>query len=106
MGEIKIEELMIRLGKAAVAAASALALVATATKDEALTRAAAAIRARRGEILEANARDMAAARAAQLGGPLLDRLRLDETRVEAIARSIEEIIGLADPVGTIVAEWD
>jgi glutamate-5-semialdehyde dehydrogenase len=102
-----IAELMTRLGKAAVAAASALAVAATGTKNEALTRAAATIRARRAEILEANARDMAAAAgAAQLSGPLLDRLRLDEKRVEAIARSIEEIVELADPVGTVVAEWD
>jgi glutamate-5-semialdehyde dehydrogenase len=100
-----ISELMTRLGKAAVAAASALAVVSTETKNEALTRAAA-IRARRSEILEANARDMAAAEDASLGGPLLDRLRLDEKRVEAIARSIEEIVELPDPVGTVAAEWD
>src|SRR6201996_1991268 len=101
-----MSELMTRLGKSAVAAATALAVVATETKNEALTRAAAAIRARRSEILEANARDMAAAQDASLGGPLLDRLRLDEKRVEAIARSIEEIVELPDPVGTVAAEWD
>jgi len=102
----EIAGLMARLGQAAVAAASVLAVTSTGTKNEALTRAAAAIRARRGEILEANARDMAAASVAQLGGPLLDRLRLDEKRVEAIARSIEEIVTLADPVGTVAAQWD
>jgi glutamate-5-semialdehyde dehydrogenase len=101
-----IGELMMRLGKASVAASSALAVVATGTKNEALIRAAAAIRVRRAEILEANVRDMAAAEDAQLGGPMLDRLRLDEKRVEAIARSIEEIIELPDPIGTIVTEWD
>jgi glutamate-5-semialdehyde dehydrogenase len=97
---------MMRLGKASVAASSALAIVATGTKNEALIRAAAAVRVRRAEILEANVRDMAAAEDAQLGGPMLDRLRLDEKRVEAIARSIEEIIELPDPIGTIVTEWD
>jgi glutamate-5-semialdehyde dehydrogenase len=101
-----ISELMTRLGKAAVTAASALAVASTSTKNEALTRTAMAIRARRAEILEANARDMAAAQQAALGGPLLDRLRLDEKRVEAIARSVEEIVALTDPVGTIVTEWD
>jgi glutamate-5-semialdehyde dehydrogenase len=101
-----ISELMTGLGKAAVAAAAALAVAATATKNEALTRAAAAIRTRRSEILEANVRDMAAAESASLGGPLLDRLRLDAKRVEAIARSIEEIVELPDPVGTVAAEWD
>jgi len=97
---------MTRLGIAAVAAASALAVVGTETKNEALTRAARAIRVRRAEILEANVRDMAAAEDARLGGPMLDRLRLDEKRVEAIARSIEEIVELPDPIGTIVTEWD
>jgi glutamate-5-semialdehyde dehydrogenase len=106
MSAPEISELMTRLGKAAVTAASALAVASTGTKNEALTRAATAIRARRGEILEANARDMAVAQQAALGGPLLDRLRLDEKRVEAIARSVEEIVALTDPVGTIVTEWD
>jgi glutamate-5-semialdehyde dehydrogenase len=106
MSSSDIAELMRGLGRAAVTAASALGLAATRTKDEALTRAAAAIRARRAEILEANDRDMLAATTAQLGAPLLDRLRLDGKRVEAIARSIEEIVALADPVGTVAAEWD
>src|SRR3569833_2767109 len=106
MSSEEISDLMTRLGKAAVAAASALATSATETKNAALPRAAAAIRARRSEILEANARDMAAAEVASLGGPMLDRLRLDEKRVEAIARSIEEIVELPDPVGTVAAVWD
>jgi glutamate-5-semialdehyde dehydrogenase len=106
MSTTDIAELMNRLGKAAVTAASALARASTGTKNEALTRAAAAIRARCSEILAANAQDMSAATAAQLGGPLLDRLRLDAKRVEGIARSIEEIVALADPVGVVAAEWD
>jgi glutamate-5-semialdehyde dehydrogenase len=101
-----ISELMRGLGKAAVSAASVLAVTLTKTKNEALAAAAAAIRKRRAEILDANDRDMTAATTAQLGAPLLDRLRLDQKRVEAIARSIEDIAALADPVGTIAAEWD
>jgi glutamate-5-semialdehyde dehydrogenase len=101
-----ISELMRGLGKAAVSAASVLAVTLTRTKNEALAGAAAAVRARRAEILDANDRDMTAATAAQLGAPLLDRLRLDEKRVEAIARSIEDIAALPDPVGTVAAEWD
>ncbi len=104
--ELPIAELMTRLGKAAVSAASVLALTAAETKNRALRGAAAAIRARCAQILEANERDMAAATAAALGAPLLDRLRLDEKRVEAIARSIEDIVALPDPVGTVAAEWD
>lgn len=106
MSSETLAELMTRLGKAAVSAASALAVASTESKNVALHAAAAAVRARRTDILEANARDMAAATAAALGGPMLDRLRLDEKRVEAIARSIEDIAALADPVGTVAAEWD
>lgn len=101
-----VGDLMERLGKAAVTAASVLALTDTNTKNLALTGAAGAIRGRSAEILAANERDMTAARAAKLGGPLLDRLRLDEKRVEGIARSVEDVVALPDPVGTVVAEWD
>ena len=101
-----IAQLMTRLGEAAVRSASSLADVSPRVKDQALTGAAAAVRARGTEILEANDRDMTLARAADLSAPLLDRLRLDAKRVEAIARSIEEIVELPDPVGTIAAEWD
>src|SRR3981189_1056959 len=106
MSTTDIAELMTRLGKAAVAAASGWAGASPGTKKEGLPRAAAAIRARRSEILEANAQDVTAATAAELGGPLLDRLRLDAERVEGIARSVEEIVALEDPVGTVAAEWD
>ena len=106
MSSADIAELMARLGKAAVSAASVLAITSTETKDHALRRAAAAIRARRAEILDANNRDMAEASSAEMGGALLDRLRLDEKRVEAIACSLEAIVALPDPVGTIAAEWD
>jgi len=97
---------MERLGKAAVGAATLLALADTRTKNEALGSAAAAIRARATQILGANGLDMADARAARLGAPLLDRLRLDDKRIEAMARSIEDVIALPDPVGTVVAEWE
>lgn len=101
-----IGELMERLGKAAVEAASVLAAADTATKNAALAAAAGAIRAHREEILAANERDLTAARAGKLSGAMLDRLRLDEKRVESIARSVEEVIGLPDPIGTVAAEWD
>jgi glutamate-5-semialdehyde dehydrogenase len=102
----EVGELMEGLGKAAVAAAAVLALAGTSQKSTALSVAAGAVRARRDDILVANERDMAAARAAKLSGALLDRLRLDEKRVEGIARSIEDVVALADPVGTVAAEWD
>jgi glutamate-5-semialdehyde dehydrogenase len=102
----KIGELMEGLGKAAVKAAAVLALANAERKNMALAAAAAAVRARRGEILAANERDMSAARAAKLSNALLDRLQLDEKRVEGIARSIEEVVALPDPIGTTVADWD
>ncbi len=101
----KIGELMEGLGKAAVQAAAVLALANTVRKNIALSTAAAAVRARRGDILAANERDMSAAGAA-LSGALLDRLQLDEKRVESIARSIEEVVALPDPIGTTAADWD
>jgi glutamate-5-semialdehyde dehydrogenase len=98
-------EVMARLGRNAVAAASVLALAGTTAKNAALAAAAAAIRAGADRILEANARDMSAAQAAHLTGALLDRLALDEQRVESMARGVEEVMALADPIGTTLTEW-
>src|SRR5579871_1364526 len=102
----EVGELMEGLGKAAVQAAAVLALASTERKNVALAAAAPAARARREEILAANERDMSAARAAKLSGAMLDRLKLDEKRVESIARSIEEVVALPDPIGTVIAGWD
>jgi glutamate-5-semialdehyde dehydrogenase len=96
---------MARLGRQAVAAAAVLARAPTATKNAALEQAAAALRARAAAILAANARDLDAARAKGLSGALLDRLALDPARVESMARGLDEIARLPDPVGTVIAEW-
>jgi glutamate-5-semialdehyde dehydrogenase len=104
-GSSPLRELMEQLGRNAVGAASALALAGTAAKNSALSAAAGAIRARAGLILQANAEDMSAARAAQLSGALLDRLALDEKRIESMARGLEDIVALPDPIGTTAAEW-
>ncbi|MFO1456025.1 MAG: glutamate-5-semialdehyde dehydrogenase [Steroidobacteraceae bacterium] len=98
-------ELMNGLGAAAVAARPALALAGTAQKDLALRAAATALRRRQAEILDANARDMAAARAKGLSAAMLDRLQLDPKRVEAMARGLEDIATLPDPVGGVAASW-
>jgi glutamate-5-semialdehyde dehydrogenase len=98
--------LMERLGRAATEAAALLALAPAAQKNTALAAAAAAVRARRGAILAANEHDMAAARARRLSAPRLERLRLDERRVEAIAASIDAVVALRDPIGTTSAEWE
>ena len=101
----ELGELMERLGRNAVAAAALLAQSPTDAKNGALAAAARAIRAGVGRILEANARDMSAARADAETAALLDRLALDGKRVESIARGMEEVIALPDPVGTTAAEW-
>jgi glutamate-5-semialdehyde dehydrogenase len=101
----EIRALMRRLGETAVAAAVLLALADTGTKNRALLAAAAALRARRLAVLEANAADMHAAREGGLGAALLERLELDDPRVEAMARGLEDIAQLADPVGAVSAEW-
>ena len=93
------------LGRAAVSAAAQLALADSATKNRALQAAAAALRRRAPQILAANAADLAQARERNLSAALLDRLALDARRVEAMALGLEEIARLADPVGSVVAEW-
>jgi glutamate-5-semialdehyde dehydrogenase len=101
----EIAVIMDRLGRDAAAAAAVLALASTATKNQALAHIAASLRARKAELLAANARDMAAARAKGLSGAMLDRLALDDARIEGMAQGVEAIAALADPVGTTIAQW-
>ena len=93
------------LGEAALAAQPVLARAPRAQKDAALRAAADALRGRRAALLEANAADMAAARAKGLTGAMLDRLQLDDARLESMARGLEDIAALEDPVGRVLAEW-
>ncbi len=90
------------MGARGRAAAGALAGMPTATKAGALEQAAAAIRAGSAAILAANVRDMARARAAGLSGAMLDRLRLDEARIAAMADGVAAVAALADPVGQLI----
>lgn len=101
-----IQALMQDIGMAAKAAAHELASASPESKDAALHGAAAAIRARKAEILAANADDVAQAEAKGVKGSFLDRLILDDDRVEAMARGLEEVAALADPIGTVLAEWE
>jgi glutamate-5-semialdehyde dehydrogenase len=93
------------IGRAARAAAAALAQASAQTRNRALNGAARAIRDRRGEILAANDGDMRAAREKSLTPALLDRLKLDDKRIEAMARGLEEIAAFPDPLGALLAEW-
>ncbi len=101
-----VSAVMDRLGRAAKQAAQTLAIAPTAAKDRALRSTAEAIRADRAQILAANATDVAAARSADLAAPLVDRLLLDEGRVEAMARGLEDIAALDDPVGRTIAAFE
>jgi glutamate-5-semialdehyde dehydrogenase len=100
-----LARVMAQLGQSAAACRATLAQSTGRQRNAALTAAAARIRASSAAILAANNRDMEAARARNLSGALLDRLQLNESRVEAMARGIEDIVALADPVGTVIAEW-
>jgi glutamate-5-semialdehyde dehydrogenase len=88
--------------RAAKRASRALAQSDTAVKDAALEAIARALESRVGEILEANERDMQLAREANIGAALLDRLRLDEPRIAAIALAVRQIAALGDPVGEVI----
>ncbi|MCC0004165.1 MAG: glutamate-5-semialdehyde dehydrogenase [Methylobacteriaceae bacterium] len=102
----QVETQMRLLGRAARKAARALALSSGATRDRALNGAASAIRARQAEILDANAQDVADAAARGTAGSFIDRLTLDEARVEAMARGLEDIASLPDPIGKVLAAFE
>jgi glutamate-5-semialdehyde dehydrogenase len=101
-----VADVMERIGRQAREAARALARASTEQKNRALRAAAKAIRAHKAQILEANAVDMEAARANNLSAAMLDRLLLDDQRVESMAVVLEEIAAFDDPVGQTIAEWD
>jgi glutamate-5-semialdehyde dehydrogenase len=96
---------MAELGRNAREATAALALATAEAKVAALNEAAAVVRARQDVILKANAGDVAAARASGIGAALIDRLALDPERLEAIAKGLEDIAALPDPVGRVLAQW-
>ncbi len=87
---------------AAKRAARALAQCDTSVKNAALAAIARALRERTPEILAANGLDMRAGVQQQIGDALLDRLRLDAGRIEGIARAVEDIAALPDPVGELI----
>ncbi len=97
--------LMTTLGREARAAARQLARAGTEAKNQALRLAAAALRRDADSIKAANALDMRAGRDKGLSPALLDRLLLDDARIEAMAKGLEDIAALPDPVGQEIARW-
>lgn len=101
-----IPGLMADLGARAKAAAQDLAFASAEAKEQALTAAADAIWARRDEIIAANAQDMEFGRDKGLSKAMMDRLMLDESRVQAMADGIRAVAAQPDPVGEVLTEWD
>jgi glutamate-5-semialdehyde dehydrogenase len=104
-GTQAIAATMADIGRRARAAAHVVALASTAQKNKALAAMAAAIRARSRDILAANQEDIAEAKAALASTAFVDRLTLDEERVEAMAEGLEVVSTLPDPVGVVTESW-
>ncbi|MFN4226156.1 MAG: glutamate-5-semialdehyde dehydrogenase [Hyphomonas sp.] len=100
-----LAEEMHAMGERARAASRALGLVSAADRTRGLKAIAGRIRARAPQILAANAEDMAAATAKGLAPSMLDRLALDDKRLEGVASGVDAIAGLPDPVGRELARW-
>lgn len=101
-----IAAIMAEVGRKAKAAAAPLAIAGTEQKNKALLAAADAILQSRDAILEANKIDLANAAASGMAASFVDRLTLDDKRIEGIAEGIRAIAALPDPVGAVIAEWD
>ncbi|MGD0204558.1 MAG: glutamate-5-semialdehyde dehydrogenase [Candidatus Bathyarchaeia archaeon] len=91
--------------KKAKAASVEMAKLSTEAKNTALCRMANALEADADKILAANKADVEAAKAKGLKSALLDRLALDQRKIQAMARGLREVSGLADPIGTIISSW-
>jgi len=100
-----LETEMLAIGRGAREAAAQLREASTGQKNQALSAAAEFIRARQAQILSANDEDMQAGAARNLSSALMDRLKLDPKRVEAMAKAVCEVASLPDPVGRELARW-
>ncbi len=94
---------VVEKARAAKAASRLLAVIPTAAKNAALAAMAGALRREAGGILKANARDVAAAGANGMEASTVDRLMLDESRVEGMATALEDVIALPDPIGETIS---
>ena len=101
-----LQQTMQRLGNQAEVASRALAKATGKQKSDALLAAASALDASRTQILAANEIDLKNAVEKQLSDSMVDRLRLDNLRVDGIIAGIQSIAGMDDPVGRVLSEWD
>jgi glutamate-5-semialdehyde dehydrogenase len=104
--KLDVKALMQSIGREARKAATVLATAPASQKEAALHAAADAIWAGRAAILAANAADMEGGRAKGLSAAMLDRLELTEARVAGMVEGLRAVAAQADPVGTVLAEWD
>jgi glutamate-5-semialdehyde dehydrogenase len=102
---VSLQATMSAMGEAARAGARALRLASAQQRTAALQAMAKAIREDAGKILAANAKDIEQAKANGLSGPMLDRLLLDEARLEAMAQGVETVAALPDPLGVATSRW-
>ena len=100
-----LERMVVHLGQAAKKAARALANTSTPAKNQALLQAAARLRRENGVLLAANLQDLEVGRKNGLSAAMLDRLTLTEVRIDAMAKGLELIADLPDPVGETIAMW-
>ncbi|MEZ0276360.1 MAG: glutamate-5-semialdehyde dehydrogenase [Roseimicrobium sp.] len=101
----EIQSRILDMGSRARAASRELVKLGTEQKNKVLLAMAAEVRARKKSILEANAKDIAAAEEKGLSKPMVQRLELDAKSLEAIAVAIEQVAELPDPVGEVLGEW-
>ncbi len=104
--EQTVKDIMAELGAKARAAAAPLAIAPAERKHAALIAMADALLRRKELILKANALDVSAAEASGTAASFIDRLKLDEARIRAMADGIRAIAALKDPVGEVITEWD
>jgi glutamate-5-semialdehyde dehydrogenase len=102
-GDLKSE--VLGFGRRARAASRALARMSSERKNAALIAMADELCASAGAILQANRNDVEKATADQISLPMIDRLRLDERRIQAMAGGIRQVAALEDPVGKVITEW-
>ena len=102
----QIKEDIYAMGARARAAAHALAILSEEQKNEILRAMALGVREAAAEILAANAKDLSAGEKRGLTNAMLDRLRLDEARLEAVAAGVEKVSTVPDPVGQVIGERD
>ncbi|NCA82554.1 MAG: glutamate-5-semialdehyde dehydrogenase [Opitutae bacterium] len=100
-----LHETMIEMGDRALAAERQLATLGTRRKNLILEAMAESLDANRVRIKEANARDMAASRAAGLSDAMLDRLLLTDKRMDSMINGVRALLGLKDPVGQKISRW-